>query len=115
ADATADAIPVIPNFHPAYLRRGKASHQGVFARVMQRALNVAAGRDHDWLWGVDPDGIGVCEGLHYRLNPSLDEAGSFIALMEHLPNEPVAYDIETSESASLDEDAREGFVDTEIR
>ena len=107
------AIPVIPNFHPAYLRRGKASHQGVFARILQRAANVAAGRDREWMWNVDPE-VDHAK-LGYETHPSLDAAEVFARRVGDNPLAVLSYDIETIESASLDEDAREGFVDTSIR
>ena len=107
--------PVIVNFHPAYLRRGKASHQGVFARILQRAVNIAAGRDHDFLWNVNPDDL--ITRLHmgkYVTHPTVGEATEFFW---RLQNEgcPFSYDIETAESASIDEDAREGFADTQMQ
>lgn len=110
-----DSVPVIPAFHPAYLRRGKASLQGVFSRAIFRALHVASGKDHDYLWGVVPTDRTTHGTLEYNTHPSLDDARSFALKVLAEGNAPVAYDIETSESASLDEDAREGFVDTTIQ
>lgn len=113
--ADADAIPVIGDFHPAFLRRGKASHQGVFARIIQRAVNIAAGKDRDWLWNVVPEDRSTHGHLRYQVHPSLDEAGAFAARVQSNGDLPLSYDLETFESASLDEDAREGFTDTQIR
>lgn len=113
--AVMDVIPVVPNFHPSYLRRGKASHQGYVARIIQRALNVASGRDRQWLWRVDPDRKETYGTLRYSVHPSLDEARAFADRVEGDRNLIVSYDLETYESTSLDEDAREGFTDTEIR
>lgn len=113
--AEASAIPVIGDFHPAFLRRGKASHQGVFARIIQRAVNIAAGKDRDWLWNVVPEDRSTHGHLRYQVHPSLDEAGAFAARVQSNGDLPVSYDLETFESASLDEDAREGFTDTQIR
>jgi len=108
-------IPVVPNFHPAYLRRGKASHQGVFARIMQRALNVAARRDREWMWDVDPEKESTHGQLRYYTHPSLDAARSYLRKLQGAGGATISYDLETFESGSLDEDAREGFVDTDIR
>lgn len=108
-------IPVVADFHPAFLRRGKASHQGVFARILQRAVNIAARRDRDWLWGVVPGDSTTHGGLRYETRPSLDTAGSYALEVEANAAAVISYDIETSESASLDEDAREGFADTNVR
>jgi len=114
------AIPTIANFHPSYLRRGKASHQGVFSRIIQRGLVVASGRDRNYMWGVDPDDSATWQQpdgsrLQYWTHPTMDQARSVLRYLEDNPNLPVAKDIETSESSSLDEDAREGFSDTEVR
>jgi len=103
-------IPVIGNFHPSYLRQGKSSHQGVFARILQRALNIAAGRDTAWLWNVDP--AAPPSQLEYQVRPSLFDAGCFYTRMLLAQQLPISADIETSESTTLDEDAREGFQDT---
>jgi len=107
-------VPVIPNFHPAFLRRGKASHHGVFARILQRAVNVAKGTDTAYLWDVDADNF-TTKGLDYAIRPSVGEVRAYLHRVRSTPGIVVSYDIETSESASLDEDAREGFVDTGIR
>lgn len=112
-DESENLIPVIGNFHPSYLRRGKASHQGIFARILQRAMNIAAGRDTQWLWGITPEV--VSDRLGYITHPSLDDARGFLERVRASSTEVLSYDIETSESSSLDEDAREGFADTNIR
>jgi uracil-DNA glycosylase family 4 len=108
-------IPVIPTFHPAFIRRGKALLQGVFARNLQRAVNVAAGRDREWLWGVDPERKETYGTLDYQTHPSLDQARSFAIRLRENQGACISYDLETFESASLDEDARDGFADTRIR
>ncbi len=113
--ADGSPVPVIGNFHPAYLRRGKASHQGVYARILRRAIIIAAGKDRAWAWDVDPDDPTTWPGLNYLLHPSLDEALGFWRYAQQNSHLPIAQDIETFESLSLDEDSREGFVDTEIR
>jgi len=116
----AGTIPTIANFHPAYLRRGKASHQGVFSRIIQRALAVASGRDKSYMWGVDPGDQSTWtqpdgSRLQYWTHPSLDQCRSVLHYLRDNPRLWIAKDIETSESSSLDEDAREGFSDTEVR
>ena len=114
-DAQLGQIPVIPNFHPAFLRRGKASHQGVFARILQRAIHVAAGRDREWMWGVDPEDRSTHGPLNYLTRTSDFDVRDYIARLRSRPDAVVSYDLETAESTSLDEDAREGFADTAIR
>ena len=108
-------VPVIGDFHPAYLRRGRASHQGLFARILNRAVNIASGKDREWMWGVDPKEVSTHGSLRYQVHPSLDEAGAFADRVCGNSGLTLSYDIETYESASLDEDAREGFTDTQLR
>lgn len=114
---TNNYIPVIGDFHPAFLRRGKASHQGVFARILQRALNIAKGSDRDWIWNPEeiPNHAKTLANLKYCLHPSPDLARQFAQYVIDNPQLVVSYDLETLESTSLDEDAREGFADTYIR
>lgn len=111
--ATPDSIPVIPTLHPAFIRRGKASLQGIFARHLSRALNVASGRDRLYIWDLQEaqhDGR-----LRYQTHPSPADAESFLRRVLANSGAPLSYDLETFESASLDEDARDGFSDTRIR
>jgi hypothetical protein len=117
ADARAKAqtvVPVIPNFHPAYLRRGKSSHHGVFSRILNRAMNIAKGRDTAWAWDVDPDDSGSWRGLDWILFPTNQDLFDFYSYCQSHPELPIAKDFETAESTTLDEDAREGFQDTQI-
>lgn len=139
-------IPVIANFHPTFLRRGKASLQGVFARILQRALNIASGKDTSYKFFNSPTrrrcddcisfendshdpscficgGTGYIEeegsldarSLGYQTSPTVSDAESFAHYVLGHPESPESYDLETVESPSLDEDAREGFADTHIR
>jgi len=106
-------IPVIPAYHPAFIRRGKAAYQGFFSRNLQRAINVAGGKDKEWIWDLEE---GIRNGtIRYVTHPSIDDAERFLAEVEGNRGLTLSYDIETFESASLDEDARDGFVDTHIR
>ena len=106
-------IPVIPAYHPAFIRRGKAAYQGFFSRNLQRAINAASGKDREWIWDLEE---GVKDGrIRYQVHPSIDEARSFANRVSSNLGAVVSYDIETFESASLDEDARDGFTDTRIR
>lgn len=114
------SVPVIADFHPSYLRRGKASYQGVFSRIIQRAIRIASGADRDFAWGIDPAddrtwGMPGGERLQYWTRPTTDDARSVLNYLRDNPNLWVAKDIETSESSSLDEDARDGFTDTHVR
>lgn len=105
--------PTIGAFHPAFIRRGKSSLQGLFSRNLARAVNVAAGKDRSWIWDIEEaqrDGR-----LNYTTHPSLDDAWGFARRVTENAGLTVSYDLETFESASIDEDARDGFTDTRIR
>jgi uracil-DNA glycosylase family 4 len=115
SDLSDASIVVVPGFHPAYLRRGKMSHFEALARTLQRCVNIAAGRDREWMWGVIPDQKETHGTLEYQTHPSVSAADSFGARVLESQQAVVSYDIETYESASIDEDAREGFQDTSIR
>jgi DNA polymerase len=115
SDLSPTPIPVVSAFHTSYLRHGKMSHFGHFCRVLQRAVNIAASRDRDWLWEVVPGDSTTHGRLRYVTRPTLEDAESFARRLESNAGLTVAYDIETSESASLDEDAREGYADTHLR
>lgn len=104
--------PVVVSFHPSFLRHGKMAYFGQFCRTLRRAVGVAAGTDRDWQW-VDPET--PPKELHYVDRPGVDRAESFLRRVESNPSLVLSYDIETAESVSLDEDAREGFADTEVR
>lgn len=104
--------PVVVSFHPSFLRHGKMAYSGAYARVMQRAVNIAAGRDREWLWGVVPGDSTTQGGLRYETRPSIDEATAYLGRVRSSAGLVVSYDLETNESTSLDEDAREGFQET---
>lgn len=53
--------------------------------------------------------------LNYITRPTLDDAERFLRRVERGASLTVAFDIETAETRSLDEDAREGFTDTAIQ
>lgn len=108
-------IPVIGNFHPSFLRHGKMAYAGLFARILQRAVNIAKGQDQRWIWRVDPADSSTWGGLSYHIHPTIDEATGYYLRLSGQPNKVIVYDLETFESASLDEDAREGYQDTDIR
>lgn len=113
--STVTPIPVVGDFHPSYLRRGKASHQGYFSRVLQRALNISRGQDKNWLWNINPDDeLSWRRHFNWIVSPKLYDLTAFHTYCINNPNLYVAMDFETNESLDLDEDARAGFQDTAI-
>jgi len=158
-DPATDPLLVIPTYHPAFLRRGAIHLTGVFARDIARAVNVAAGRDRQFILDM-PDltfynhdiyikGFPASEqeisqaarckedlaawlqrnNLRYQLHPTRRDLDLFCrdvkarsdAWLALSPDARAAsylalsWDLETVESASLDEDATDGFTDTVIR
>lgn len=148
-----DPLLVIPSYHPAFLRRGAIHLTGVFARDIARAVNVAAGRDRQWVLDLpdltyyqrDPtqamepekawqakealDDWLAANSLRYQLHPTRRDLDLFcrdvkarsegwqakspdMRAADYLA---LSWDLETVESASLDEDATDGFTDTVIR
>lgn len=114
-NSNSNAIPVIGNFHPSFLRHGKMAYGGIFARILQRAHNIAKGQDSKWIWNIEPDDRSTHGELRYQSHPDLGEARSYLQRVRDNQGAVVTFDLETFESASLDEDAREGFIDTHIR
>jgi uracil-DNA glycosylase family 4 len=108
-----DAAPcvVIPTYHPSHIRRGLPELGIVLTRDMQRAVNVASGKDSAY-WIGDPLNF---PSLDYHLSPRIDEADSWFERVRDAGNSAcIAYDLETIESPSLEDDAIDKFSDTNI-
>jgi uracil-DNA glycosylase family 4 len=94
--------PVVPCFHPAYLRRGKMSHLGVLMRCLRLAIQVA----REGLQPILPPMLEPPPG--YILYPTEAQATEFLYQATHQPKEGyLAYDIETFYSAEEDEEDAE--------
>jgi uracil-DNA glycosylase family 4 len=96
------AIPVIPTFHPSFIRQGKAQFFGVLCHDLMRAVQYAK------------QGIPTPMPTRYQLTPSLDDALSFLGEVEGNPALHLTYDIETPTSAAADEDERDEDKDPTI-
>jgi DNA polymerase I-like protein with 3'-5' exonuclease and polymerase domains len=166
-DHDSDPLLVVPTYHPAFLRRGAIHLTGVLARDIARAVNVAQGRDRQFVLDLpdlafraadcpydpvdNPDpwdqnyadweqkrkqqiqsNLAVwlaANNLRYQLHPTRREIDLFCRDVKARSDAWVAlspaereksylclsHDIETYESASLDEDATDGFTDTQVR
>lgn len=135
AAGTPDLL-VVPTFHPAFLRRGAISLTGVLARDIQRAVNIRAGKDTSYILDMPADEADAevvdawqaAHSLRYLTRPTLRELDLFCRdvkarsdAWQALPPDmraasylALSHDIETQESASLDEDTTDGFQDTRI-
>lgn len=152
-DHLTDPLLVIPTYHPAFLRRGAIHLTGVLARDIARSVNVAQGRDKQFVLdlpdliyyrrdpasAMDPEKAWEAKReldrwlsantLRYQLHPTRRDLDLFCrdvkarsdAWLALTPDARAAsllclsHDIETYESASLDEDATDGFTDTQVR
>ena len=113
-DADTRNVVIVPTYHPSFIRRGSSHLFGVFARDVMRAVNIASGKDHSFVLD-DPIMAVYREELNYILKPTIDEAWAWYMRAKDRPESIISYDLETFETASLEEDARDGFADTRIR
>ena len=113
-DADLRDVVIMPTYHPSHIRRGMTHLFGVFARDVMRAVNIAKGVDHSYIVD-DPLMALYRDELQYVLTPTIDEGWAWYNRAKDQQDSPISYDLETQESASLDEDAREEFSDTRIR
>lgn len=85
---------VVPTYHPSFLVQGQHKLSGVFCHDFNRALSVAK------------KGLTRDTSQRYLLYPTLQDAELYFK--DYNPDKDVlSYDIETPESANLDEEERE--------
>ena len=87
-------IPVVPCFHPAFMRRGAMSHFGLLLRSIGLALKVARDRTQPIIPTPDSPPSG------YVLYPTVSQAEEFVREAER--SRYLAYDIETPYSTTED-------------
>ena len=99
-------IPVLPTYHPSFIRRGNQNLFGVFCRDMMQAVEMAQ------------NGTRKPQPVQYIEYPSVDEARAFLADVKSNPQKLLTYDIETEKSIGLLEDEFEtdlSYVITQIQ
>ena len=105
----AQGIPVIPTYHPAYLRRGSPHLAPLLQRDLRRAFLIATGKlkegEH---FILDP----VLLKGRYQTSPSVAEARAWLQAMDF--DRSLYLDLETPYSARQDEDERTSFTDRDI-
>lgn len=93
-------VPIIGSYHPAHIRRGKLAFTDYLIHDLRKAIGVA-----------NQSYKSYCSSEKYpnkyQLNPSIDDAKSYYWKVRDNPNLTVAYDIETPNSAELEEDERD--------
>ena len=99
---------VVPSYHPSYVRRGNGHLTPILVEDMKKALNVARGvyTNYSSYKGYTPP--------NYQVAPSLDEAWSFYYKVKDGSRLVLACDIETDQSAEVDEDERDDLESTVI-
>jgi uracil-DNA glycosylase family 4 len=95
-----DKVPVIPCFHPSYLRRGKMSHFGVLLRAIRLAVSVAREGRVPVLPPLSRPPVG------YKMFPNEEEALAYEKEAERA--RVIAYDIETPYSGDDAAEEAEG-------
>lgn len=79
-------IPVVPSFHPSFIRRGQAHLLGVLMRDLRLAVQVAEGGEN----GETPQ--------RYEEAPTLAQAWQYVDFLASRPDLAISYDIETDYS-----------------
>ena len=92
---------VIPSFDPVFIRKGKPQFIQYSKSDLQRALLTI--RSSFTLPTYD-----------FNQHPSYDDIKSFYYRCKDNPNNPIAYDIETEDSADTEEDERQGLFSNTI-
>jgi len=92
--------PVVPCFHPSFLRRGKMSLMSVLMRCIRLAIAVGASASR----AIEPDPNRPPSG--YYLHPDQYTAEGFLDIASRAGNNWLAYDIETFYS-NAEEEAEE--------
>lgn len=92
---------IIPTFHPSYLKRGAPELTPLVTFHIQRALEVANGRYTSYLGHPECPKFDICEF------PSIDTAWGFYNLCRDNTKLVIVFDIETTGSGGIAEDAEE--------
>ncbi len=100
--------PLVPSFHPSFLRRGAPHFTPALVDDLKKAIRVANGKLNNYYNG------GGFYKPKYNEHPSLEDVEGFYQLCKQNRNLPISCDIETPTSNSIDEDEREGFEEAEI-
>jgi uracil-DNA glycosylase family 4 len=99
---------VVPSYHPSFIKRGNEELTPLLVEDMKKALGVAGGTftSYQSYKGYVPP--------KYQVTPSLDEAWSFYYKVKDNERKFLSYDIETQDSASLEEDERDDLEQADI-
>ena len=105
----AEGIPVIPTYHPAFLRRGAAHLTPLLQRDLRRGFLLATGKLVEGRhWATQLSDL----SLKYQTSPTIDEAWEYANYVD--PDLPIVVDIETAMSSRTDEEDRTSFFEKDI-
>jgi uracil-DNA glycosylase family 4 len=102
-------VPVVPSYHPAFLRRGEMA---LFS-VLVHDLKVAVGVARDGVAPVDPYDPPVPAG--YLTHPTEEQAFEFLREAKAHPERLLTYDIETESSRETSEEETDELADQSIQ
>jgi len=99
---------VVPGLHPAFIRRGNNELTPLLLNDLKRAMMIAKGTYTSY--SLHP----TFKMPDYQISPGLDEAWAFYYKVKDNPRAILTYDIETPETANVDEDERDELEQAEI-
>lgn len=107
----AEGVPVVPTYHPAYLRRGASHLTPLLQRDLRRAFLIATGklRDGEQIY-LDP--LAYAGKMKFQPAPTIDEAWEWYRGVD--AERSIYADLETPRSTREDEDERNSFADRDI-
>lgn len=94
-------IPVIGGFHPAFIRRGKANLMNTLLHDIKKAVQIAQGQAS---YCLHPE-IDAGKHVQYITRPTLDDFRSYMFRAAENQGAVMFFDLETSNSMSIEEDA----------
>jgi uracil-DNA glycosylase family 4 len=104
-------IPIVPSFHPSYIRRGKQSLINVMMADLRKVVAIATDKFNNYCLFPDDD---AARFVTYITQPNLDDARSYYLRCKENQGAIISFDIETDESKFKDEDEDEE-IETEIQ
>jgi uracil-DNA glycosylase family 4 len=96
--------PVVPSYHPSFIRRGNPQYTPVLVEDLRKAIGVASGSYTSY------EGHPSYRPPQYITNPGVDQAIAFYNRCKDNSQLPIAYDIETPTSKETEEDERDEII-----
>ena len=99
-------VPVIPTYHPSFVRRGGLKLLWVLRHDMAKALHLAKGGKLDYAIINTPDEIRLKTDLKYLDRPTGTEIQTWFQNLKNNPDQLFSYDIETAYASEQNEEER---------